>query len=307
MRIISLAVLSSFIALVSTEAAEVELTEVFKKCRETIAPLTFAHYTVKGTRLDAEPAELRLEWRESGDKCWYKYVSLDGSGNENFCADYSFDGERSMRSFYNRDRIDIRKGAWSKVPDWIRNMEMVTSPFEFALQSLGTKRWDTPSIDLLKSDEIWSNLSKNAQIVGSEKYKGNDCVVVRINQGTHRLISDLTTYYVVYFDRAKSFFPIAWKQFNEKNELLSELEVTEEQVVKPSSSVSLRLPKQLKISYYAFNKEEVQQKPTTSWLYEFGNVSTESTSEERDDFVLDMASVRLIYDEDQHVFIRVPN
>lgn len=278
------------------------LPEVLQRCRAALDRLKYVEYTVKGTPIDEiNHPRIQMTWREEGNKIAYSYIQWKDNGAENFRADYSYDGERSFNTWYGKG-LYYTKRSPRPFDDWIKNLVFVTAPFDFLVLSPGVPAWTEPNISVLQNTRTWLRLAKDMTVIGTQPYKDRQCMVLQINNAMSVWYPKTVVHYMVYFD-LKSAMPIAWKLYNEQNHLMEEDNVTAEQPVTADQETYLA-PRQIRRDYYAFNDVKKADERTHSWVYDFSNIVTSNSADE--DFTLDPANARQIYDEDNKVWIHVP-
>lgn len=301
---LSVAIASLFALPCSFRAQDApELAKIISDCRQTFREIAYVSYTIEATPQGWAEPKLKLIWEEEGEKCLYEYFEWKRDRNINFTSAYSFDGERSFRTFYGSGIYLAKKGAWA-FPSWIDNFEFITSPFEFAIRAIGNDASVTPPVKLLQSEDIWSRLIKHSKALGIEAFKGRECFVVQVDDCAYKFSPDKKTYYRVFFSKEEHtgiFSPIAWQQFMADGRLISDLEVTKSLKLKGALSV----PEEIRVTYYdAENKDSAPPSVTNSWLYKFSSIQTENISD--NEFALDPVNARVINDEDNEVWMTIP-
>ena len=124
------------------------------------------------------------------------------------------------------------------------------------MQAEGKQAWGQPNVTLLKTNQVWARLAKEATVIGTRTYKDRRCTVLWINRGMYRIsniVPPVATpaYSLIYFD-AKSSMPVAWKQYDEQNHPVEEREVTAEQVVPLPGGGWYVAAKQVKETFFEY-------------------------------------------------------
>ena len=296
-------ILLGVVAVAGRCAASPTPDEIAEKLQASLSQLDSLSYTAECREKDDAECSARLDWRERGDKCWLRFREWGGAGGEGFESRYSFDGERARRWSPPSSTVYGSRAPMEFASE-IQNMQFITAPFDFVLNVEGRNPWLGPNLAQLKSDETWKIFARRSRVIGTETRGGRECVVLRVDGGRPRFFKNLSTSFVVALDPKAGFMPVAWKQFDGKARLVSELEVVKSADLKLPGGDMVTLPARLKVSFYAFDGiggPKFYETPTNRQYFDYRDVSAAPVADER--FKIDTDNATSLHDMDNKTTI----
>lgn len=176
----------------------------------------------------------------------------------------------------------------------------VFEPFVPFMEDLSSdKRSILPKLSDFTTEATWSQSLKNVESVGSKTIDRYDCFALKLPSG--RFFGQKSSIATVYLAKSLKFYPVGWDWVTNDGRAKKTFRVEELGDAVAPGNPSIKYPKRFQTTVYHSGSE-------TPWYkidYELEAVEFNKDIP-AEEFMIDPASARLIYDADEAVFINLP-